>query len=330
MAGAPAFQTEVLTIEVPTPFAVGTVNCFVLTGKPLTLIDPGPNSPESAYGLQAGLEAAGLRLEDVDLLLLTHQHVDHLGLARAVKDASGCIVATGSLLAEFIRDYEQSMDAEDTFQGGVMRLHGVSATMVARLAEISATYRFLGCSLDVDRLLSDGEIITAGGFDLTVCDRPGHSPTDMIFVDERRGMGFVGDHLLAEIASNPIVHRSSAAETDPRNASPPLGLYVDSLVRTAELDLAVLYAGHGRPVVQHTAVIGERVVRHRRRIERVLSELTHDSRTAYGIACSIWGEVAAHRPYLTLSHVLGALDVLVADGQATEIDRGDTVEYSAA
>ncbi len=67
-------------ITVPTPFAVGRVNCYVIEDEPLTLVDTGPNSGTSLDELETGLAALGHEIEDLELIVLTHQHMDHLGL----------------------------------------------------------------------------------------------------------------------------------------------------------------------------------------------------------------------------------------------------------
>ena len=55
-------------------------------------------------------------------------------------------------------------------------------------------------------MLADGEHIRAGGRDLRVVARPGHSTTDALLVDERERIAFVGDHLLAKISSNTEIY----------------------------------------------------------------------------------------------------------------------------
>ena len=85
-------------LVLPTPFPVGPVNCWLLRGDPLTLVDAGPNTPEALAALEAGLAGHGLRIEDVELLILTHQHSDHVGLAATIRARSGCRVAGHELL----------------------------------------------------------------------------------------------------------------------------------------------------------------------------------------------------------------------------------------
>ena len=87
-------------VVLPTPFPVGPVNVWVLRGDPLTLVDAGPRTPEALTTLEAGVASLGLRLEDVQLLVLTHQHHDHVGQAAELRRRSGCAVAAHELLVE--------------------------------------------------------------------------------------------------------------------------------------------------------------------------------------------------------------------------------------
>jgi glyoxylase-like metal-dependent hydrolase (beta-lactamase superfamily II) len=111
-------------IVVPTPFPVGPVNVWLLRGDPLTLVDTGPSTPEALVALEAGLEAAGVAIEEIELLLLTHQHSDHVGLAATIVERSGCSVAAHHLLVGFVRDVQAAMAAEEAWEDDLLRLHG--------------------------------------------------------------------------------------------------------------------------------------------------------------------------------------------------------------
>ena len=76
-------------IALPTPFLVGRVNCYLIEDEPLTLIDTGPNSGKSLDDLERALAAHGRRIEDLELIVLTHQHMDHLGLLEILARRSG-------------------------------------------------------------------------------------------------------------------------------------------------------------------------------------------------------------------------------------------------
>ncbi len=76
-------------IVVPTPFAVGPVNCYVALSDPITLIDVGPRQPDSRAALHAGLSELGLKTSDLRRIIITHAHADHYGLAAELVRESG-------------------------------------------------------------------------------------------------------------------------------------------------------------------------------------------------------------------------------------------------
>jgi glyoxylase-like metal-dependent hydrolase (beta-lactamase superfamily II) len=60
-------------LELPTPFAVGRVNCYLIEDEPLTLIDTGPNSGKSLDELEQAIAACGRSIEELELIAITHQ-----------------------------------------------------------------------------------------------------------------------------------------------------------------------------------------------------------------------------------------------------------------
>ena len=96
-------------IPIPTPFAVGRVNVYLIEDEPLTLVDTGPNSATSFDELTTGLAALGHALEDIELVIVTHQHIDHLGLVSLVAQRSGAEVAAIDALAPYVENFSQEL-----------------------------------------------------------------------------------------------------------------------------------------------------------------------------------------------------------------------------
>ncbi len=65
-------------IPIPLPH-VGSVNAWLLRGDPVTLIDTGPRSDEALDALERGLRLRGMQVEDIELVIATHHHHDHVG-----------------------------------------------------------------------------------------------------------------------------------------------------------------------------------------------------------------------------------------------------------
>src|SRR5690349_19799193 len=78
------FMASIDAIPIPLP-QVGSVNAWLLRGDPVTVVDTGPRSDEALDALERGLRVRGLALEDVELVLGTHHHHDHVGLAATIK-----------------------------------------------------------------------------------------------------------------------------------------------------------------------------------------------------------------------------------------------------
>lgn len=325
-------------IAVPTPFLVGRVNCYLIEDQPLTLIDTGPNSGKSLDVLAQGLAEHGHRIEDLELIVITHQHMDHLGLLEILARRSGAEVAALGLLAPYLESFRASAAADDEFAQRVMHRHGVPAELVTALGLVGEAYRAFGSSGHVTRPLQEGDTLELRDRTLRAFHRPGHSPSDTIFYDERRRMLFAGDHLLASISSNPIVSRplpsSHGREPDAEPAAaerpPALLNYIESMRATREMEAELILTGHGEPVTDHVALIDQRLRMHQRRAEKMLRMLAARPLSAYELALTMWGNVAVTQAFLTISEVLGHMDVLIADGLVRELVEGEQSRFQRA
>jgi glyoxylase-like metal-dependent hydrolase (beta-lactamase superfamily II) len=315
-------------LELPTPFAIGPVSCWLLRGDPLTLVDPGPLRDKTRAALDAGLAGHGLRVEDVELVIVTHQHHDHSGLAAEVVARSGARLATTPGLATYLGDYERAMDRDDAYSVAMMHRHGIDADVRGTLDDISRSFRRYAEGAAVDVTVGDGEEIVAGGRTFTVFERPGHSPTDSILLDASDGLLIGGDHLLEKVSSNPIAHVPiddrdpvAVATREPRRA---LVEYLDSMRATAAMDVSVVLPGHGEPFADHRALVATREDMHARRARRILRAVD-GTRTAADMIGVLWRALPVTQHYLALSEVLGHLDLLVADGLVRAAERDDGV-----
>jgi glyoxylase-like metal-dependent hydrolase (beta-lactamase superfamily II) len=289
----------------------------------LTLVDTGPNSGKSLDELERGLASLGRRIEDLELIVITHQHMDHLGLVEILARRSGADVAALDLLAPYLADFRASMAADDEFSQAIMRRHGIPADMVTVLGSLGAAFRAFGSRAQITRQLRDGELLRLRDRTFSVLHRPGHSPSDTVFWDAERSILIGGDHLLGHISSNPLISRPidgrpAGVEADQRPRA--LVTYIDSLLATRELPAELVLPGHGEVVTGHQELIDERLRLHHRRAQRVLRLLQPRPLTAYEIALEMWGNVAVTQAYLTLSEVLGHLDLLLRDGLVREVE----------
>jgi glyoxylase-like metal-dependent hydrolase (beta-lactamase superfamily II) len=317
-------------LAIPTPFAVGRVNAYLIEDEPLTLIDSGPNSAKALDELEQALAARGHEIEDIELLVVTHQHIDHFGLAAILARRSGAQVAALHGLDRRLANFREEAELDDRYAARIMLRHGVSSDVVTALRAVTTSFRAWGCTVEVTRTLADGEELKLRDRTLRALHRPGHSPTDTVFWDERRALLIAGDHLLGHISSNPLLARPLEAEGDydgPRPQS--LVTYLASMERTRAMELDLVLPGHGEPVRDHVKLIDERRRLHERRAERIRRLLEERPRSAYEVAHEMWGNVAVTQAYLTICEVLGHVDLLLNAGSVREDDEDGIVRFAA-
>jgi glyoxylase-like metal-dependent hydrolase (beta-lactamase superfamily II) len=320
--GAPGIHR----LAIPTPFAVGRVNLYLLEGEPLTLVDAGPNSGRSLDELESQLNALGHAVEDIELILVSHQHIDHIGLVSIVARRSGAEVAAIDRLVPFIENYSEAADAQDLFAQDLMLRHGISPDVVEALRSVSIAFRAWGARADVTRVLRDGDLVDAGSRRLEVHFRPGHSPTDTVFYDPETRLLLAADHLLAHISSNPL----ATAPEEPGAPRPQsLVTYLESLGKTRAMEIDEVLPGHGDPITGHRELIDQRFELHRRRADKFHRLIAEKPRTAHDLAQALWGNVAVTQAFLTLSEVLGHTDILMNEGRVEEVEEGGVVHFRA-
>ena len=107
----PAFMDRlpewVHRVSLPTPFRVGSVNCYVLMERPVTVIDPGTLQPGSLAKLRAALNSHALDFDDIERVVVTHAHPDHYGAAAVLAARSQAQIVCG------LDEVENLLELED-------------------------------------------------------------------------------------------------------------------------------------------------------------------------------------------------------------------------
>ncbi len=327
---AEAAEAGIHCMSIPTPFLVGRVNCYLIEDDPLTLVDTGPNSGKALDELEQALAARGHRVEDLGLIVVTHQHIDHIGLLEVLARRSGAEVAALDRLTTYLGDYRRAAELDDEFAVALMLRHGIPAEVTQALRSVSSAFRGWGSGATVTRALADGATLTLRDRTFAVQHRPGHSPSDTVFWDERSGILLGGDHLIKHISSNPLIARP-LDETQADGIARPQALrsYIASLTATRELPVRIVLSGHGEPITDHRALIDERFALTDKRARKIRGLLDDGPLTAHELAQRMWGNVAVTQAFLTLSEVLGHLDLLQAEGAVREHDDDGVVRFEA-
>ncbi|MFN8526748.1 MAG: MBL fold metallo-hydrolase [Chloroflexota bacterium] len=174
--------------RIPCPFeGGGIVNLYVIRGAKTAIVDSGVlGTPTN--DVAPALATVGLKLSDIDLLINSHGHMDHLGGNGELKDA-GAEIAIHS--ADAPRTKSNRLHVEKSAEG--LKALGLEHTLPAREAFL---LKLLGKEVGVDRVLEDGDVIDLGDdVRLRVVHSPGHTPGSVCYWWEAAGILITGDSI---------------------------------------------------------------------------------------------------------------------------------------
>ncbi|RPJ19194.1 MAG: MBL fold metallo-hydrolase [Desulfobacteraceae bacterium] len=168
---------QVHAVKIPFKLAAGSgktldrfVYAYLVYGRKICLVDSGVSS--SYRVLSDYVRQTGRDPRDINRLVLTHAHPDHMGGARTVQKETGCQVTAHSLDKPWIEDVD----------------------LQYRERPILNLYSLVEGSVKVDQTLEDGDTLELGeGLILRIIHTPGHSKGSISLVLEPTGLLFSAD-----------------------------------------------------------------------------------------------------------------------------------------
>lgn len=184
----------------------GSSHSYVIKGDYMNvMIDTG--SDQNFPVLERGLRCIGMKVRDINLVINSHEHCDHIGANRYFQESS--MIAAYRLAASKMisGDYYVTMYKGNDLNEPPMRVHLWLENMTR---------------------------IDLGNYSLRVFHTPGHTSGCISLIETSRGLLFSADSVFAGGTLSYIAESGS------------LGDYLDSLTRLRCFRLSALYPGHGR------------------------------------------------------------------------------------
>lgn len=306
-------------IIIPTPFAVGDVNSYLLKGDMLTLIDAGPKTPEAWSALKAGLKKLGAVPNDIEQVVLTHHHPDHTGWVDGFEQAK---LYGHPYNDPWLRRDQQFFDYHDTFYLERLKEEGVPGDLQFWVKKMKRPLNLMG-NRPLDKSINEGDIVP-GHPDWQVLETLGHAQSHLSFWNKKTGEMIGGDHVIATVSSNPLIE----PPLDPTQGRPKSLLqYNASLSRLLEMPINVIYSGHGEEVYDAHALIASRLEKQHQRAVKALGLIGNQERTVYELTKELFAHAYEKELGLTLSETIGQLDYLVEEGLIKEQIRDGGIFY---
>jgi glyoxylase-like metal-dependent hydrolase (beta-lactamase superfamily II) len=146
------------------------VFAYIIKGERLCLVDTGPAGGEQA--IVAALADMGLSEKDIDLVVNTHEHPDHIGGNHYFHQIAGPDFACHADALRWIETLDVQAEERPIFR----------------------FYSLAGQAVNIQQSLQDGDVIDlGGGVELTVIFTPGHSPGSICLFCPQDGSLIIGD-----------------------------------------------------------------------------------------------------------------------------------------
>ena len=313
-----------LRLPLPWP-GVPHCNAWALAaGDGIVLVDTGMHEPGSMAHLERALDQAGLRVEHIRLIVLTHAHVDHCGQAPPLAERAGCEVWLHP-------DHGHQTAAEDDPEQAlarrveIARQSGVPEAPLRRWIEQRRTQGSgQAGELRADRPLVDGVTVSTDLGDWHVVETPGHAPSHVCLHQPDRRLILSGDHVIGRVS----LYYDFGYTPD------PAGEFLASLDVVDALEVDLCLAGHGRPRRDfHRLVAANRDAVHER-VERVRRGLEGGAeKTPFELVPDLLGEDVELTPMMVnwgLSEVLCYLRHLELRGAVQKLGESDPERWELA
>ena len=310
-------------IVIPTPFAVGDVNAFLVKGDVLSLIDAGPKTPEAYEALKQGIKEAGYSFSDIEQVILTHHHPDHAGWIDAFENA---VVLGHPYNDLWLTRNEAFFTYHDTFYLDRLTEEGVPAEHLGWVKKMKRSVALMG-ERPLDKMLAEGDSLP-GHPGWTVLETLGHAQSHLAFWNEDMRALIGGDLVLPTVSSNPLIE----PPLDPKQKRPrSLLQYNESLKRILTLPVDIIYTGHGTEVRNAHPLIEGRLIKQRERAMKVLAMMDNGPRTIFELTKELFPAVYEKELGLTLSETIGQTDYLIDQELVRETqDESGILHYEKA
>jgi glyoxylase-like metal-dependent hydrolase (beta-lactamase superfamily II) len=311
---------DLFRIKVPLPHnSLGHLNAYLVKSDEQTLlIDTGLDFPQAFEAIHKGLSKAGVNKHKLTDILLTHFHIDHIGLIPRIKNSSKSLnlwihsvekELSRSIVEDFrkylsdMKDFLKASDAPSSYADNLQNFH--PAFFTPRAYEEIAKDAYPLC---------DGQEIHAGQYSFQVLWTPGHSPGHICLYEPNLKVLIAGDHVLPTIT--PHVSQFMV-DTN------PLEDYLKSLEKVEGLNVKVVLPAHEKPFTDLGGRVRQLKNHHEKRLKEILTLLLKNgSLTPYRLASMVswnvkyksWDTFPPFQKYLALGETLSHLTFLEKKG----------------
>lgn len=305
-------MVQPIQIPLPVPYAVGPVNSYLFLDPEPTLVDCGLKTDDCWQALVDGLAAHNLTVGDIRHVVITHAHVDHIGMAGKIVAHSDAKVWVSTLVKPWATEITEKWPGRIRFLMDVVAPFGFPAESLTQLEEGMRHTTTMWDPVPSDRIVTFAldDTLKLGGVNWDVIYTPGHCVNQTCFYQPESGQLLAADMLLP-FTPTAVIEQSLEDDTERERGLPR---FLDSLGMVEELEISTVYPGHGDPFTDYRGLIERQSIRISERTEQCYGLIDDGRRTFPELLAIMYPERTSADRFPALCMLLGYLDLLIDGG----------------
>ncbi|MEK4482701.1 MBL fold metallo-hydrolase [Paenibacillus sp. FSL R5-0876] len=321
-----SWDENILQVSVPMDSPLRQVNSYILPDEDgrITIIDPGPRSPETEKCWQAILQELGLSWKDVRDIVVTHHHPDHYGLAGWLQLQTGCKV----WMTERAHAEAMLMWGSDTDINEVLPLyfigHGMSEEWSSGIKTHLESFDAQVEPQPVVTYLNEVEPFGMGGREWQLIVTGGHAPGHVSFYHADSGQMICGDAVLPQISPNVSLLPGS----DPQ----PLQTFLQGLRELGSYPVSMAFPGHREPFTGFAHRVSSLLAHHEERLDTTAALLANGPLSGFAVCEILFRSrvTTVHQMRFAMSETLAHLAELMRRERAVMIEADGAILFAAS
>ncbi len=325
----------VYRIKIDTPFPVGYVCVYIFKiDDSYVMFDAGLNMSNWHKSFFSVLKTSNISLKQIDYCIISHEHLDHIGLIQKFKRKNPNIqVMMHKITHQTLqwetdpKNYKEIEEAAKDIAKQMIKF-GISENQGKRMVEWFTMWPKLRTYYKPDKILQDGDEISFITNKLKIIWTPGHALGHICVFDQNKRYLFSGDHILSRITPHIGNFLINPKLNEKYDFNDILKHYLKSLDRIDDLNSKIIFPAHQEVIFNPHERILEIKKHHKNRLNEISSLIKKKPLTPFRISRIHFGEdLDEMNSFLALSEVLGHLIYLENKNKVKRIEKDNKILF---
>ena len=298
------------------------------------LIDAGLHFSDWRKKFFTGLKEFDISVKNIDYCIVTHDHIDHIGLIKTLKRKNPDMqILMHKITHDLIKwgtDVKNNVEVEISATELAERMirFGISEEKGDRIIQFFSNWHKLINYCKPDRILHDNDEILFDSNKLKVIWTPGHAAGHICILDTDNRYLFSGDHILSRITPHIGSFMMNPALNSEYDLTNILEYYLNSLEKINNLNPKIIFPAHQEVIYNPHERILEIKKHHDLRLNEISSIIKNNPITPFRISQIHFGEELSEiNTFLAISEVISHLIYLEFQGKVKRLEKNGIIYF---